>query len=276
MHRRRSEAATRAVRIASLGRVIRIDSWGDRLKTKYQSMQVALNKPFTHGLLFKGAYTFSKSMNESDNDGRATLTWNTPSELWRNWAPAGFDRRHNFQLGFAYQLPWQSQGSYDGVVKTIIQDWQVNGVLAVFSGTPFTVTASGTSLNTPSNQQVADLTGDFNVLGNAAPNGTWFDTSAFAQPTGVRFGNTGRNQFYGPGGQNFDFSMFRSFGIGGTRKIEFRMEVNNLFNGVVFANPQNSITSGTFGQVTGIAGDAALTNASYRERQMRLGVRFTF
>ena len=144
MHRRRSEAATRAVRIASLGRVIRIDSWGDRLKTKYQSMQVALNKPFTHGLLFKGAYTLSKSMNESDNDGRATLTWNTPSELFRNWAPAGFDRRHNFQLGFAYQLPWQSQGSYDGVVKTIIQDWQVNGVLAVFSGNPFTVTASGT------------------------------------------------------------------------------------------------------------------------------------
>ena len=65
--------------------------------------------------------------------------------------------------------------------------------------------------------------------------------------------------------------MFRSFGIGGTRKIEFRMEVNNLFNGVVYANPQNSITSGTFGQMTGIAGDAALTNASYRERQMRLG-----
>ena len=59
----------------------RINSWGDRLKTKYNSLQVALNKPFTHGLLFKGAYTLSKAMNESDNDGRATLTWNTPSEL---------------------------------------------------------------------------------------------------------------------------------------------------------------------------------------------------
>ena len=50
----------------------------------------------------------------------------------------------------------------------------------------------------------------------------------------------------------------------------------NIFNDAVYANPQNSITSGTFGQITGIAGDAALTNASYRERQMRLGVRFTF
>ncbi len=106
-----------------------INSWGDRLKTNYQSLQVALNKPFTHGLLFKGAYTLSKSMNESDNDGRATLNWNTPSELYRNWAPAGFDRRHNFQLGFAYALPWQSKSGYDNVVKAIVNDWQVNGVL---------------------------------------------------------------------------------------------------------------------------------------------------
>ena len=93
--------------------LIAINSWGQRLKTDYHSLQVALNKPFTHGLLFKGAYTLSKSMNESDNDGRATLTWNTPSELGRNWAPAGFDRRHNFQLGFAYPLPWQSNGGYE-------------------------------------------------------------------------------------------------------------------------------------------------------------------
>jgi hypothetical protein len=240
-------------------------------------MQVSLNKPFTHGLLFKGAYTLSHSKNESDNDGRATLSYNTPSELFRNWANAGFDRRHNFQLGFAYALPWQNQGGYSGgAAKAIISDWQINGVFAAFSGTPFTVTASGSSLNTPSNQQTADLTGTFNVLGNAAPNGTWFDTSAFTQPTGVRFGNTGRNQFYGPGGKNFDFSLFRSFPVGGSRRLEARMEVNNLFNWVVFANPQNSITSGTFGQVTGIAGDAALTNAAYRERQIRVGVRFSF
>ncbi len=68
-------------------------------------------------MLFKGAYTLSKSMNESDNDGRATLTWNTPSEVYRNWAPAGFDRTHNFQLGFAYQLPWQSTGGYDNIAE---------------------------------------------------------------------------------------------------------------------------------------------------------------
>src|SRR4029453_3890250 len=113
----------------SMGRLIRIDSWGQRLKTDYDSLQIALNKPFTKGLLFKGAYTLSKSMNESDNDGRATVTFNTPSEYGRNWAPAGFGRRQNFQLGFAYQLPWQSSGSYDNVLAAIIQDWQINGMV---------------------------------------------------------------------------------------------------------------------------------------------------
>jgi hypothetical protein len=259
-----------------MGRIQPLWSWGQRLKTRYNSLQVALNKPFTHGFLFKGAYTLSKAMNENDADGRATLAWNTPSELWRNWGPAGFDRRHNFQLGFAYQLPWQSGGSYENIAKAIYQDWQVNGLFAAFSGTPFHVTASGTSLNTPQNTQLADLVGTFKVLGNVAPNGTWFDTSAFAQPTTVRFGNITRNQFYGPGGKNFDFSVFRSFAMGGTRRLEFRLEANNLFNWVVYANPQNSITSGTFGQITGIAGDAALTNAAYRERQVRLGLRFSF
>ena len=117
-------------------------------------------------------------MNESNDDGRATLTWNTPTEMWRNWAPAGFDRRHNFTVGFAYQLPWQSGGTYDNVLKSIVNDWQLNGVFAAFSGTPFTVTASGTSLNTPSNTQTADLTGSYNTTGLVGNAGTYFDTTA--------------------------------------------------------------------------------------------------
>jgi hypothetical protein len=239
------------------------------LKTEYNSLQIALNKPFTHGLLFKGAYTLSKAMNESDNDGRATLSYNTPSELHRNWAPAGFDRRHNFQLGFAYALPWQSQGSYESLAKAIIGDWQINGVFAAFSGTPFTVTASGTQLNTPNNMQTADQVGDFNIVGNIGAAGVWFDRAAFAQPTGVRFGDTGRNQFYGPGAYNLDLSVFRMFPLGGSRRLEARIEAGNVLNHAVYGNPNGGITGGTFGQITGI-------NGNYPERNVRLGLRFTF
>ena len=147
----------------------------------------------------------------------------------------------------------RAKGGYDNVFSAIVNDWQVNGLLAAFSGTPFTVTASGDGLNTPSNKQTADLVGTFTETGNIGAAGTWFDTTAFAQPTGVRFGNTGRNQFHGPGGWNLDFSLFRSFPIGGTRRLEYRFQAGNLLNHPVYGNPNGDITSGNFGRITGIA-----------------------
>src|SRR4030095_16867195 len=149
-------------------------------------------------------------------------------------------------------LPWQSNGHHDNVLKAVINDWQLNGLFAAFSGTPFSVTADGASLNTPSNQQNADLVGTFKVLGNIGAAGKWFDTTAFAQPTGVRFGTSNRNQFNGPGGYNLDFSIFRAFPFAGTRRIEVRMEAGNILNHGVYNNPQGSFTSATFGQITSV------------------------
>ena len=148
----------------------------------------------------------------------------------------------------------------------------MNGLFAAFSGTPFSMTASGTNaggLNTPSNMQTADMTGSFNETGNIGSTGAWFDTTQFAQPTGVRFGNTTRNQFYGPGGYTLDFSVFRSFPMGGQRRLEARVEAGNVFNHAIYGNPQGNVTSGTYGQITGI-------NGNYPERQIRLGIRFQF
>jgi hypothetical protein len=85
----------------------------------------------------------------------------------------------------------------------------------------------------------------------------------------VRFGNTARNQFYGPGGYNLDFSVFRQIALTATQKVEFRMEAGNILNHPVYGNPQGSFTSGTFGQITGI-------NGNYPERMIRLGLRYQF
>jgi hypothetical protein len=266
---------------APLGRRIEIWSWGQRLRTQYNSLQVGMRKPFTHGFLFKGAYTLAKAMNESDGDGATTLWFNTPSEVWRNWGPAGFDRRHNFQLGFVYALPWQSTNGYGSIGKALASDWQVNGTFGAFSGNPFTMTSSGTTLNTPSNNaggtaglNLADLVGSYNVAGRIGAEGAWFDTTQFAQPTGVRFGNTGRNQFYGPGGVNLDLSLFRAFPMGGQKRLEARVEMGNIFNTGVFANPQGNVTSGSFGVITAVANNNGA--AFYPERQVRLGIRYSF
>jgi hypothetical protein len=257
---------------ASFGRNIAIGSWGQRLRTRYHSLQTSVNRPFTRGLLLKGAYTWGKAMNEAQNDedGRATLYYNSPSEIHRNYALAGFDRTHNFQLGFLYQLPWQSaDGGYGNIAKAIISDWQVNGVLGIFSGAPFTLLANGASVNTPSNQQTPDLIGTPTVTGNIGASGTYYDLAAFAPPTGIRFGNTGRNAIRGPGGKNLDLSIFRAFTLGSTRRLEFRAEAFNLTNTPTFANPGNDITTTNFMRITAL-------QSGYSERQIRLGLRFSF
>jgi carboxypeptidase family protein/TonB-dependent receptor-like protein len=257
----------------SHGRQLDVNSWGARLDTDYDSLQVAINRPFKNRLMLKGAYTLSRSMNESNDDGRTGLAMGShPLYQDRSWALASFDRTHNFQMGFVYQLPWQNQGSgYDNVLKAILGDWQLNGVFAAFSGTPFTITASGTSLNTPGISQTANMNGEWKVIGDIGANQLWFDKTPFSQPTGVTIGNTNRNQFRGPGGWTLDASIFRTLPLGAQRRLELRIEGGNILNHPIFGNPSSDVNSGTFGQVTGIVG-----GGSYIERNVKLGVRFTF
>jgi hypothetical protein len=95
------------------------------------------------------------------------------------------------------------------------------------------------------------------------------DPSAWVQPQGVRFGNSRPNQFRGPGGWNLDLSVFRSFPLTGTHRIEVRGEASNVTNTPNFGNPTNSITSGDFMRILTL-------NGSYAERQVRLAVRYSF
>jgi hypothetical protein len=253
----------------SMGRSLAVNLWGQRLITRYHSLQVGFNRPFSQGLLLKGAYTLGKSLNYTDEDGWTGVSYNSDFAFDRNYAVAGFDRKHNFQIGFVYQLPWKTGEGEGGFAKAIVADWQLNGVFGVFSGNPFTVTANGAVLNTPANMQTADQVGEVTHRGEIGATGLYYDPAAWVQPTGVRFGNSGRNAFTGPGGVNLDFSLFRSVPLGGARAVEFRVEAFNVTNTPKFGNPNGDVTSGNFMRVLG-------TLNGYNERQIRLGVRFSF
>jgi hypothetical protein len=264
------------------GRSIPLNLWGPRTRTNYNSLQIALNRPFKNGLLLKGAYTLSKAMNETDDDGWASLVWNSPSTVDRNYALAGYDRTHVFQMAFVYELPYKSTDTGSNrAMHLILGDWQVNGLFSAYSGTPFTIVASGASLNMPGNLQTANQNGDYNVTGNKGDTGAYFDTSAFSQPQGVTFGNTGRNAFRGPGAWNLDGSIFRGFPIGGNgRRVEFRAEFFNLLNHPNWNNPcgssgcQENVNDADFGQLFTVGTGAR--DAGTGERQIRLGVRIQF
>jgi hypothetical protein len=149
----------------------------------------------------------------------------------------------------------------------------VNGLLSVYSGSPFTVTSSGTSLDLPGSTQVADqLAGDVEIFGFRAGQ-PWFDTTAFRAVTERRFGTAPINSMRGPGFANFDMSVFRDFGFGNGRAVQFRMEVFNLTNTPHFANPQASVNASNFGVITSTANSG---REGIDERLFRVGLRIKF
>ena len=246
------------------GRQLAVNVYRPYFRSDYNALQIGATRPLTNGLLLKGHYTYSRSM-------ALGYSYQLPSAEAqdRNWALANGDRPHTMTMSFVYLLPWQTSTGGRSILKMIINDWQVNGIFQAFSGSPFTVTADGTALNTPNNTQTADLVGTVTKVGGIGAEGVYMDPAAWAQPEGVRFGETRLNQFRGPGGWNLDFSVFRTFPIAARQKLEFRVEASNFTNTPKFGNPTSNITSGDFMRIFG------LYNA-YAERQVRLAVRYSF
>ena len=260
--------------------------WGPFAKSRYHALQVAINRPFKGGLMLKGAYTLSRAKNETDDDGWSQLTWSAPSLRDKNYAVAGHDRTHMFNMGFVYELPYKTANGKD-IAHLILGDWQINGIYSALSGLPFTVNADASELNMPGNAangigpQTANLNGDYKVIGDHGQAGFYFDPTVFSQPQGLTFGNTRRNQFRAPGYWNVDMSIFRAVPFG-ARRFEFRAEFFNLFNHPKWGIPNRTFGSNNFGRVTTVGDDGGGTregktrDSGTGERQIRFGLRFQF
>ena len=101
--------------------------------------------------------------------------------------------------------------------------------------------------------------------------GTYFDTTAFARVTEVRFGDVGRNSMRGLGVVNLDLGLFRSFKIKAS-ELQFRLEAFNATNTPHFGNPNGNVNSANFGRI--LATQSA--DAMGRSRQFRVGLRMQF
>jgi hypothetical protein len=274
-------AATQNRRIAML-------MWDGIASGNYHALQVGVNRQFSGGLLLKGAYTWSKAINMTDEDGwTGAPSWNWDPVWNRNRAAAGYDRRHMFTMGGVYELPFGPGKSMAtaGPASWILRGWQANATYVAYTGTPFTISANGTELNSPGNAQTADqVLPEVKILGEIGANKSWFDPLAFRQPLGVRFGTTGRNALYGPGMWNIDMSLFRTFKITERVKMEFKAESFNMTNTPKFSNPGSGVASmvlNSDGTVRALNNFSSITSTlpnmgSASERQYRFGLRLAF
>ncbi len=255
------------------GRAAETDLWQGWLSANYHSLQVAFNRQFSGGLMIKGAYTYSRAINWTDDDGWAGLAWNGPDPniIHRNRSQAGYNIPHIFNVAYVYELPlgkgkrWASAG---GAPSAILGGWQLNGLFGKSQGIPFDVTASGASLSSVANRQTADQINPVVLkLGGIGTGQTYYDPTAFAPPTGVRFGTSGRFPIRGPGVTNLDFGLFRRFKLTERFDLQFRAEAFNFFNTPHFNLPNGDASKGSFMQITSARDD---------ERQFRLGLRLAF
>ncbi len=258
------------------GRTSTTREWNGRTHSNYHSLQATLNRRLASGLFLKGAYTYSHSIDMANYGDWTAFSWNAASVFYRNRASSANNIPHMFQIGYMYELPFGpgKKWATTGAPKAVLSGWQFNGLFAAYSGRQYTLSASNADLNMPGNAQTPDLvTPVVAKLGFAGDDGTWFDTNAFARPTGPRFGTVGRNTMRGPGVVNTDLSLFRKFLITERLNIEFRAESFNLSNTPHFANPNNNANSSAFGRITSTqsAGDAI-----GRSREVRFGLRLGF
>jgi hypothetical protein len=175
-----------------------------------------------------------------------------------------------WELPFGKGRRWLTEGP----LSYIAGGWQINSLLSLMSGTPFSVQAPDTTLDMPGSTQTADLVkSEVAKPGGIGRGQLWFDTSAFQAPPLGRFGNTGYNILRGPGLVNWDFGVFREFAFTERWRLQFRGESFNFSNTPHFNNPGNTIGDASFGQITGVTN---LARENIDERQFRFGLRLSF
>jgi Carboxypeptidase regulatory-like domain/TonB dependent receptor len=248
--------------------------------TKYDALQARLDRRFAHGFQLGIGYTLSKSVGiagapRSDGTPRIMI----PEFYHLNTAISPFDRTHNLQITNLTELPfgpgklWLNEG---GVLAAIVGGWQVNNIISVTSGTPFDITASGTTLNAPENAQRADQVKDeVEILHGIGRGNAWFDPMAFKPVTEARFGTAPWGAVRGPGYANWDLGVFRQFMLTAKTHMQVRFEAFNVINTPHFNNPGGNVSNlqlNPDGTVRNLNGFAEVTSA-FGERVLRLGIR---
>lgn len=242
--------------------------------TTYHALQTELRARAPHAL-WGVVYTLSRTENYADNDGNPRIPLFEFKEL--NEGPAGYDRTHNFQTFWVWDLPFGAgrRWASEGITAALLGGWQVNGVMAIMSGTPINI-IQGNSFNllAGGSGQYPDLVkSEVAIPGGVGVGNEYFDRSAYAAvniPAGQpqRFGNSGRNPIRGPGFWNVDLGVFRTVDVGRV-KVQFRAEALNALNHPNFSNPGGDISNaGTFGFITSTTGTG--------ERNLRFGARVWF
>jgi hypothetical protein len=249
----------------------------DQANSHYNGLQVDLNSQVGRDLFLRAFYTYSRSIDsaaDSRGPGGADLSQTSNPYLgWRyDIGPSGFDRTHNAAVNFIYDIPVFRNNS-NRFVKTVAGGWSVSGIVTIESGVPIDIGTGGPqgSNGLPNAKNRPDLVGKISYPNTVLAGDhhiQYLDPSAFALPALGSFGDLGHYAVRGPGRDNWNLSLFKSFVFSESRgsRLEFRVETFNTWNHTQFNGVSNNVANGDFGQFT----------SAFDPRIMQFGLKLYF
>jgi Carboxypeptidase regulatory-like domain/TonB-dependent Receptor Plug Domain len=207
----------------------------------YNSLQVTLDRRVGH-LFFGASYTWSKDLTTASGD----TNFVRPDQYTRMayYGPSTNDRRHNFALNYVYNLPIMEHAN--AFARAVLGGWQVSGVTRFLTGTPFSpgysITGAGGVNLTGSNTEGARI----GVVGNPNTGSdnpyNRLNAAAFVPPKVGSVGlESGVNYLTGPGINNWDMSLQKTFAIKERARLQFRIDAFNVFNHTQFSGVNSTL-----------------------------------
>ncbi|RZU38880.1 TonB-dependent receptor-like protein [Edaphobacter modestus] len=214
--------------------------------SSFNSVQVSLNHRFDQGFSVLASYVYAKYLDIVSYTAEGGNGPRNPENFALDYGPSDNDVRHRFTASYIYQLPRAK--NVNGFLSGVVNGWQNQGIITAQTGAPYSIRSGVDSAAAGVGGTTADRVPGQSIVPANHGATTYVNAAAFTNAAAGTFGNTSRNSLYGPSLVNVDFSLFKEFNIHEHGKAQFRSELFNLFNHPNFANPDNTVGNGTFGQ----------------------------
>jgi len=214
--------------------------------SSYNSLQASLQKRLSLGLTASAAYTWSKALNDFDDE---VTDIPVPFDAGLGKSYAAFDRRHVFAMSYVYELPWGESGR--GVAGRLVGGWQVSGITALMSGRHVNVTGGGRGPLAPSIGYGGnlDLVGDWRAVPGGQTPAQYVNRGAFNGRAGL-VGTVPRNLIEMPGVQSWNLALMKRTALTERWQLQLRAEVFNLFNHPNYRTLVTNFSASNFGALT--------------------------
>ncbi|HEV2468595.1 MAG TPA: carboxypeptidase-like regulatory domain-containing protein [Candidatus Sulfotelmatobacter sp.] len=243
----------------------------------YNSLQLDLHGNVRQDLQVQVGYTLERAIDPNvggPGNGGDLNNITNPYAGWRfDIGPSSYDRTNVFFTNFVYQLPF-FRNAQNRFLKTAVGGWQLSGIITAESGAPINLGVSGNNVASVIQFAAGNRPNVTGPITYPKTVGAWFNQGVFSAPVPGAWGNLGFDALRGPGRDDWNLSLFKSFVISERRgsRFELRADAFNAWNHTQFKGDANN---GGISLNYGASNFGAVT-AAYDPREFQLGASLYF